>query len=75
MMVVIVATNRVKERLERQQFQVGIEHTTSVTPLGWKTLSNNDLNQVADQRLSLKQWFAVGAHFSRCRKLVLRIII
>ena len=34
----------------------------------WKTLNNNDLNQVADQRFSLKQWFAAGAHSCRLRK-------
>ena len=33
-----------------------------------KTLHNNDLNQVADQQFSLKQWFAVGAHSCRHRK-------
>ena len=31
-------------------------------------LNNNDLDQVADQRFSLKQWFAVGAHYCRLRK-------
>ena len=32
-----------------------------------KTL-HNDLNQVADQQFSLKQWFAAGAHSCRLRK-------
>ena len=34
----------------------------------WKTFNNNDLNQVADQRFSLKQWLAAGAHYCRLRK-------
>ena len=34
----------------------------------WKTLNSNDLNQVADRRFSLKQWFAAGAHSCRRRK-------
>ena len=33
-----------------------------------KTSNNNDLNQVAHQLFSLKQWFAAGAHSCRIRK-------
>ena len=33
-----------------------------------RTLNGNDWNQVADQRFSLKQWFAAGAHSCRLRK-------
>ena len=33
-----------------------------------KTLNNTDLNQVTDQRFSLKQWFAAGACSCRFRK-------
>lgn len=32
-----------------------------------KTLNNNDVNQVADQQFSLKQWFASGAHSCRLK--------
>jgi len=32
------------------------------------TLNKNDLNQVPDQRFSLKQWFSAGAHSCRLRK-------
>lgn len=31
-------------------------------------LHNNDLNQVSDQRFSLKRWFATVAHSCRIRK-------
>ena len=34
----------------------------------WKPLDSNDQNQVADQRFSLKQWFAGGAHSHGLRK-------
>ena len=34
----------------------------------WKTLNINDRNQVADERFSIKQWFAVGDHSCRLRK-------
>ena len=33
-----------------------------------KTLDSNDQNQVADQRFSLKQWFAGGAQCRGLRK-------
>ena len=33
-----------------------------------KTLDSNDQNQVADQRFSLKQWFAGGAQSRGLRK-------
>ena len=33
-----------------------------------KTTNKNDLNKVAEQRFSLKQWFAAGAHSCRLRK-------
>ena len=33
-----------------------------------KTLDSNDQNQVADQRVSLKQWFAGGAQSRGLRK-------
>ena len=33
-----------------------------------KTLDSNDQNQVADQRFSLKQWFARGAQSRGLRK-------
>ena len=36
--------------------------------LGRKILNNNALNQVADQQLSLKQWFAAGVQSCRLRK-------
>lgn len=32
------------------------------------TLNDNDLNQVADLRFSLKLWFAAGTHSCRLRK-------
>ena len=32
------------------------------------TTNNNDLNHVADQRFSLKQWVAAGVHSCRLRK-------
>ena len=35
-----------------------IEARSSRGSKKWKTLNNNDLNQVADQKFSLKQWFA-----------------
>ena len=34
----------------------------------WKTLDSNDQNQVAEQRFSLKQWFAGGAQCRGLRK-------
>ena len=34
----------------------------------WKTINNNDLNHVADQRFSLKQWVAAGVHSCRLRR-------
>ena len=44
-----------------------------------KTLNNNDLSQVADQRFSLKQWFAVGVRrvliLAGPGKLILSIVI
>ena len=33
-----------------------------------RQLDSNDQNQVADQRFSLKQWFAVGAQSRGLRK-------
>ena len=42
--------------------------TESLCHIDWKTLNKNDLDQVADQRFSLKQWFAAGAHSCRLRK-------
>ena len=45
-----------------------IEARSSRGSKKWKTLNNNDLNQVADQQFSLKQWFAAGAHSCRLRK-------
>ena len=33
-----------------------------------KTLNNNDLNHIADQRFSLTRWFAAGARSCRLRK-------
>ena len=37
-------------------------------PASGKTLDSNDQNQVADQRISLKQWFAGGAQSRGLRK-------
>ena len=34
----------------------------------WKTSDSTDQNQVADQRFSLKQWFAGGAQSRGLRK-------
>ena len=40
-----------------------------------KTLDINDHNQVADQRFSLKQWFAGGLSLASSENLVVGIVI
>ena len=44
-----------------------LNRDTNEEPRG-KTLDSNDQNQVADQRFSLKQWFAGGAQSRGLRK-------